>query len=295
MTPASHSVNPSAAPMATLYYTRTGELVPRPKFDEKGNPVIYVQNSCDRCGGTGGAQQWAHTGWTCYGCGGTGKGPIRILKLYTAEKLAKLDASQEKRHAKRMAAVAEEQAKRAAEIADRRAGFEAEHADLLEWLRSEVHAAAPQGYVEPDPYECGTETFIQSLLRQAEEKAQWSEGQIRALQTYREKTEARRKAAAVSQFIGTIGERLKLAVTVERVSSYEREVYGSHYGATEWVYVSTLRDAAGNALVVKSPRFHPAEGASIEVSGTVKEHSIYRDERQTRLERVKLLSEVKKS
>ncbi|AYK20477.1 hypothetical protein C0073_022335 (plasmid) [Aeromonas veronii] len=35
---------------------------------------------CGRCGGRGGSEAWSHTGWTCYQCGGTGKGePARNL------------------------------------------------------------------------------------------------------------------------------------------------------------------------------------------------------------------------
>jgi hypothetical protein len=30
-------------------------------------------NTCNRCGGAGGADKWQMTGWTCYQCGGTGK------------------------------------------------------------------------------------------------------------------------------------------------------------------------------------------------------------------------------
>lgn len=30
-------------------------------------------NTCNRCGGAGGADKWVHTGRTCYQCGGSGK------------------------------------------------------------------------------------------------------------------------------------------------------------------------------------------------------------------------------
>lgn len=58
---------------------------------------VPVQSRCSRCGGAGGADKWARTGWTCHQCGGHGRGPIRAEKLYTAEKLQKLNEAQAKR------------------------------------------------------------------------------------------------------------------------------------------------------------------------------------------------------
>ena len=48
--------------------------------DDKGKPYFTRQERCSRCGGTGGAQQWAYTGWTCYQCGGSGKGETVTFK-----------------------------------------------------------------------------------------------------------------------------------------------------------------------------------------------------------------------
>jgi hypothetical protein len=60
---------------------------------------IMVRRTCDRCGGVGGAEQWKHTGWTCFKCGGAGHLGMEAVKLYTAEKVAKLDRAAEKRRA----------------------------------------------------------------------------------------------------------------------------------------------------------------------------------------------------
>lgn len=40
----------------------------------------YGGHLCRRCGGAGGADQWRHTGWTCFDCGGRGWMPDPPLK-----------------------------------------------------------------------------------------------------------------------------------------------------------------------------------------------------------------------
>jgi len=55
---------------------------------------------CPKCGGQGGSEHWNRTGWTCYKCGGDGKG-VEAVKLYTQEKLNKLNAQAEKHQIKK--------------------------------------------------------------------------------------------------------------------------------------------------------------------------------------------------
>lgn len=60
--------------------------------------------TCPRCGGAGQSDNWLATGKTCWACGGTGRRPQpRVVKAYTAEHQAKLDAQRAKREAKRLA------------------------------------------------------------------------------------------------------------------------------------------------------------------------------------------------
>ena len=69
--------------MKKLQYVRT---------DRNGTKIYYDWN-CPRCGGAGGADMWAYTGYTCYECGGTGlRVKPLIVKEYTDEYAAKLEA-----------------------------------------------------------------------------------------------------------------------------------------------------------------------------------------------------------
>ena len=45
------------------------------RVDRNGTKYFAGMVTCDRCGGAGGADAWAYTGWTCYKCGGEGKVP----------------------------------------------------------------------------------------------------------------------------------------------------------------------------------------------------------------------------
>jgi hypothetical protein len=91
---------------------------------------------------------------------------------------------------------------------------------------------------------------------------------------------------AISQHLGTVGERLELDLIVRRVASYQAVPYASYSRNTVTRYVITLRDVSGNVVVWFSE--YPQElGTALRLRGTVKEHSEYQGEKQTTIQRVK--------
>lgn len=110
--------------------------------------------------------------------------------------------------------------------------------------------------------------------------------------------EARRKAEeerikvlkARSNYVGTVGEKLTATATWEGSPYFERRAF-SGYG-TERVYIHRFRDADGNLIIWKScsgfPVVGASEGETFVVTGTVKEHSEYKDEKQTFILRAKV-------
>lgn len=119
------------------------------KVDRNGTKYFLIDKPCDRCGGAGGADQWAYTGWTCYKCGGTGQGKSEIIKEYTPEYEAKLEERRAKRRAKWEAEhadeIAEAKAKAEAEAeAKRKAEEEAEKARQAEEARIKAEKAVSQ-------------------------------------------------------------------------------------------------------------------------------------------------------
>ena len=91
------------------------------RVDRNGTKYYEGIGACSRCGGLGGADAWAYTGWTCYKCGGTGK-EGRSWKEYTPEYEAKLEERRKKKaekyakeHEAEIKAKQEEEARKEAE------------------------------------------------------------------------------------------------------------------------------------------------------------------------------------
>jgi hypothetical protein len=136
-------------------------------FEREGAPatVVYFRR-CNRCGGAGRSDRWAFTGFVCFDCGGAG-GRNAERKVYSAAKLAKLNATrdkaQAKAQAKRDAIVAERKAVAAAALVE----FEAAHSELI---------ASARNHAE--------NTLLANVVADCE-----------------------RKAVEVNEHIGTVGER----------------------------------------------------------------------------------------
>lgn len=92
---------------------------------------------------------------------------------------------------------------------------------------------------------------------------------------------------SISQHIGEIGERIDLEATYDHSAWFE-----THIGwMTETMYIHTLRTAEGNVLIWKTSSnslSNLEKGDKVHIRGTVKEHSEYKDEKQTVLTRCKV-------
>ena len=109
-------------------------------------------------------------------------------------------------------------------------------------------------------------------------------------------------------YVGTIGQKITADVTV--VGIYKWKDYSfSYYGSTKYIY--TMKDADGNIFVWKTGSIMAIEDAKdkvgrsiwycikkkdkIQITGTVKDHSVYKDEDQTVLTRVKIKAVIEKT
>lgn len=104
----------------------------------------------------------------------------------------------------------------------------------------------------------------------------------------REAEEARIKAEkAISQYVGQIGEKVEIKGSYVRSGSFEQKSFRG-YG-TVTIYVHTFKDVDGNVFVWKTQNNIGLEyGEPVIVKGTVKNHSEYKDEKQTELTRCKV-------
>lgn len=70
---------------------------------DKNGTKWYHDWTCRRCGGAGGSDSWLFTGRTCWDCGGTGKRyKPAVVKTYTPEYAAKLEAQRVARYEKKL-------------------------------------------------------------------------------------------------------------------------------------------------------------------------------------------------
>lgn len=100
--------------------------------------------------------------------------------------------------------------------------------------------------------------------------------------------EARIKALkAISQHVGEVGQGLTIKATYVRTAHFTVRAF-SGFG-TETMCIHTFKDAEGNVLIWKTSKGIGLNyGEPVEIRGTVKEHKVYKDEKQTVLTRCKV-------
>jgi hypothetical protein len=132
----------------------------------------------------------------------------------------------------------------------------------------------------------------------AKREAKWLETQAR-INAERLEREAREKAEreareaqiraqkAISQHVGSVGERIEIKGTYVKSGSWEQKAFGGFN--IETMYAHTFKDTDGNVFVWKTSKNISFEyGEPVILKGTVKEHSEYKDEKQTVLTRCKV-------
>jgi hypothetical protein len=264
---------------------------------------FYEHEPCSRCGGPGGWKGWP--GYTCYRCGdrtpiipGVGRsdpsGPFKRM-VYTAEKLERLNAAAAKRQAKKEAQRIEAEAARAAEANARREDFMAREGGFIERLSryAEVADRFAREAARRDAQRHGGDEeafyrapFLVDVLDSILKKCEVSERQRAAVENsigYVERRLERERLNSESGYVGSVGERLELTLRVERIHEYETSNFHGR-PVTRLVYVT--RDPQNNVVVFHTSTGFGEEGETITVRGTVKAHDVYRDTRQTVLQRV---------
>lgn len=105
----------------------------------------------------------------------------------------------------------------------------------------------------------------------------------------KEDEEARIKAEkAISQFVGQVGDKIDITAAY-RFSAH----FTTHIGwMEETMYIHNFKDESGNTLIWKTTKgigsLNLQEGDLVHIKGTIKEHSVYKDEKQTALIRCKI-------
>lgn len=124
-------------------------------------------------------------------------------------------------------------------------------------------------------------------IEQAKINAERAEREARE-KAEREAEEARIKAEkAKSQHVGEIGDKLNFNGVYVRSGSWKQRAFNG-YGTTT-MYVHTFKDDDGNVFIWKTQNGVNLEsGEAVFIKGTVKNHTEYKDEKQTELTRCKV-------
>jgi len=248
----------------------------------RGTAKYNYDATCSRCGGAGGSDKWAHTGWTCFQCGGSGKGGVHTGKLYTAEKLVKLNATQQKRNA------ALKVKRDAAQLVQQAAASEARQAF---YLANRELVTGLSNWAEV-PGNLDHSSFLLEMWQTLEQNGQLTDGQMAATQKWLDSIKARAAARAASQFIGEVGKRMEFTLVIERIIKLEAQDNFSRGGRYQQWALPTIylcRDDQGNRVVYKGSSALGAKGETIRLKATVEAHDTYKDENQTKIARPKVL------
>ena len=100
------------------------------------------------------------------------------------------------------------------------------------------------------------------------------------------------KERAISQYVGSVGDRLTADVLYIGSPYFKRRPFHAwNPDDFEYVYLHTFKDENGNKIIWKTTRgIELDEGLPVKISGTIKEHSEYKGEKQTIIQRCKIAS-----
>lgn len=278
------------------------------KIDRNGSKHYEGMITCDRCGGHG---YYAiavhnmqpvlspHDDGVCWKCGGSGKVLGKWIER-TPEYQAKLDS---RRKAKQEAKQAELDAK----IDERRSewltknGFT--HDGFTYLFLGETYSQKDQIKEAGGKFaDCGWHIdhevdgfqFLKVSKDEVLEATYWGyEYKVLNYDQMRKEAFIKLNGVPEFEFIGTVGKRIELPVKYIRTAQWEvKGMWG-----TQTQYLHTFKDADGNVLVWKTGTpagfisgdeyKHLEEGQELILIGTVKEHSEYKEQKQTVLTRCK--------
>lgn len=260
---------------------------------DKNGTQYWGDDTCQRCGGRGGAEAWRFTGYTCYECGGMGTSKPHFHKVYTPEYAEILRKKQEVREAKRMA---EMTAKRTAEASEKNAKFMENFFGL-----SSVAMITENSYGITETLKEEGCHFIPKLTAWVakETTRQHITISIPAITLFNEYGELEfadydvvkayidlmKLSQSTTTYVGTVGERLTLNLTVSNVYKFVGQAYGRPW-MTETTFINKMVDSEGNVFVWKTTS--GSLTGNVTLKATVKEHTEYNGEKQTILTRCKV-------
>lgn len=264
---------------STTWHTRAGQPLSSDLVTDenqsKGTAKYSHIEKCFKCGGEGGSPAWNFTGWTCFRCGGTGYESLRVDNVYTTEKLAKLNATAEKAHVKRVAKIRQIESERR----------EFERAAWTIWCETNKELVGDiRSFAENND-------FLGSLAEQIDQikilSDRQAEAAIKSVEIMRLRDNAR-ATALLSEHVGEIGDRLVFTLTVNRIINV------SNLDAFPPIrkFIHLCNDHKGNSIVyIGGSNAIPGTGETVTVKATVEAHKERDGVKQTVISRPKAITQ----
>lgn len=245
-------------------FTRSGtEYTGEVKNNAKGKPTYTYKVSCNRCCEIDGQRMWimglengrpySHTGFDCWTCGNTGFTSIKTAPLYTADQLAKLNATADKRNAVKAA-------KQAEILAQHQAAQDA-FVELHKPFFSALDSLTGEFWTR------FRNDMLNRMKAPSERQLALVEGEVAKLQQN-----------ATSEHFGAVGERVEIKGTMEKVVSIE-----SRFGIK---FINIIRCESGN-VAVHMGSYICGKGESVHIKATIAEHNVRDGVKQTIIQRPK--------
>jgi hypothetical protein len=156
----------------------------------------------------------------------------------------------------------------------------------------EIEDAIMSGRGQSDRYTTYSEDFIGNMAKAFDTWGKLTENQSAAIlkgidfRTARKAEWADKKAqeGAQKEFVGVVGEKITLYLTVRHIVDLE--------GAYGWSGIFICTDQHNNTIIYKGTSgCMPAKGQNVRITATVKEHGVREGVKQTVIQRPKLAKE----
>lgn len=262
--------------MKTQFFTRYGTPVsPDQKltnFSKAQDSAEYTQpKMCTRCGGAGKSDAWRRTGLTCYKCGGQGTTGMETIRVFTEEKLEKLNIAAVKRAEKQQKVYLAKETENVIRIKNKVQEFYANNTELIEEAMRRT-----------------SNNFVVTMLSSLEQYGSLTEKQVSALEKVLKDEALKDETRGSSSYVGEVKERLDIFVKVTARRTKEVQSFG-YSSYPDILKIITMEDSEGNVFLSMSTSFNAHEGDELHIKGTVKDHKVFDGVKQTQLQRIKVL------
>lgn len=273
---------------------------------DKNGTKIYHDWNCPRCGGHGYIWYYTHVeAGVCFQCGGSGRrAKAKIVKEYTPEYRAKLDARNEAKRQKKLA----EDIARSGEVNQEffsKNGFNKDGNTYVVLgdtfaIKDELKEAGAKfsnlgwSFAEkPDKYETVEINVDDVYFRDYRNMYSWknwlSNDEEKWSEKIRQANDNLNRVNSTSEYLAEVGEKVDLKVKL--IGVYEYGTNFSYYGEMNYIY--TFKDEKGNVVVWKTSKDlcfdnELKEGDEVSLKGTVKALDEYKGVKQTVLTRCKV-------